>query len=331
MTAPSEALASVAMVAPVLLGIAVLTAQAIIAGARDRLRDDAVNLALTVTGWSLIAVGILGSFLTLIAVVWIPWWIVAFVVMIETVHKYHKSQQYALLWLLAASAEKSMPLVPAIEAFARERGGHFGRRTKRVAELLKSGLSLPDALARCGDVLPPRAVSIIRMGCESGSLPSALQDAVTTVGHYRSVWTSVAGKLIYVIAMLCYGVGILSFVMCCIAPKFGKMFKEFGVVLPGPCRLLINVSNVAANYWYLSVPFWLALTGFIFHATLRHYGWIQWDLPGIGWFLRRLDAANLMDSLAIVARQERPLLDGITGLARSYPRPSIRRRLARAA
>ncbi|MCE5267327.1 MAG: type II secretion system F family protein, partial [Planctomycetaceae bacterium] len=169
------------------------------------------------------------------------------------------------------------------------------------------------------------------MGCESGSLPSALQDAVTTVGHYRSVWTSVAGKLIYVIAMLCYGAGILSFVMCCIAPKFGKMFKEFGVVLPGPCRLLISVSDFAVNYWYLSGPFWLALTVFVFHATLRHYGWIQWDLPGIGWFLRRLDAANLMDSLAIVARQERPLLDGITGLARSYPRPSIRRRLARAA
>ena len=61
------------------------------------------------------------------------WFILAFV-LIEAVRKYRATRQYGLLWLLTVSAERSMPLVPAIEAFAKERGGWHSRRTRRLAQ-----------------------------------------------------------------------------------------------------------------------------------------------------------------------------------------------------
>ena len=57
-----EILPVVATLAPILLGIAVLVSQRLISGPRDSLRDDPVNLILTMTGWVLIAVGLLGNF-----------------------------------------------------------------------------------------------------------------------------------------------------------------------------------------------------------------------------------------------------------------------------
>ena len=72
----------------------------------------------------------------------VGWGIVAFVV-IEFVRKRRASQRSGLLWLLAISAERSMPLGPAIAAFAAEQGGSFARRAKRLAELLVAGTPLP--------------------------------------------------------------------------------------------------------------------------------------------------------------------------------------------
>ena len=133
------------------------------------------------TGWVLIAVGLLGNFAGMFVVARpFPGRIIGLFVLIETLRKHWVAQQYALLWLLTVSAERSMPLAPAVEAFARERGGFFGRRAKRLAEMLDSGVSLPDALDRCRRVLPRHALPMMRIGCQSGALAPALRQAATT-------------------------------------------------------------------------------------------------------------------------------------------------------
>ena len=67
-------------------------------------------------------------------------------VLIEGLRARRASQRTALLWLLAVSTERSIPLVPAIEAFAVEQGGLFAARARRLAGWLAAGKSLPDAL-----------------------------------------------------------------------------------------------------------------------------------------------------------------------------------------
>ena len=147
------------VLAPILLGIAVLVSHRMISGRRDRLRDDPVNLLLTLVGWTFVAVGFLMPFAPMLAMIWIPWWFIAIFLMIEGLRKYRAAQQYALLWLLTVSAERFMPLAPAVEALARERGGLFGRGAMRLAERLAAGESLPDALQKCRKLVPPHALA----------------------------------------------------------------------------------------------------------------------------------------------------------------------------
>ena len=106
----------------------------------------------------------------LLGFVGIVGWVVLIFVLIEGSRKYRATQQHGLLWLLTVSAERDMPLIPAMEAFARERGGSFSRRAKRLAGMLKAGVPLPDALDRCPGLLPRYAAPTIRVGYETGTL-----------------------------------------------------------------------------------------------------------------------------------------------------------------
>ncbi len=113
------------------------------------------------------------GFLALVSLAFMPlglfWFAIFIYVAIEVYRKIRASRQYALLWLLTVSAEREAPLTAALEAFARERSGGFAWKARRLAALLDSGVSLPEGLERVPGLLPPHALPLIRVGCQSGA------------------------------------------------------------------------------------------------------------------------------------------------------------------
>ena len=88
--------------------------------------------------------------------------------------KHVATQQYALLALVGAAAERSMPLETAFAAFGHERGGWMRRRTAEIVDMLYHGASLPAALKAVPGALPPEAVPLVCVGYENGSLGPAI-------------------------------------------------------------------------------------------------------------------------------------------------------------
>lgn len=259
------------------------------------------------------------------------WWGAIVFVIVEWVRKHRAARQYGLLWLLAVSSERFMPLVPAIDAFAREHRGAFSRRARRLAGMLNAGVPLPDALDRCPGLLPRYAVPMIRVGYETGTLAPSLRQAATVHDLHEPIWAAITGITTYLLMLPAFGILLLTFLMIKIIPSFEKIFKDFGTALPSMTQALISASNFAVNYWFLLLPFYLVGALLVIHATLRYFGWIDTDLPGIARLTRRFDSARVLDTLALVARQRRPLTEGIAALAHSYPKQNVRWRLAMAA
>jgi hypothetical protein len=141
----------------------------------------------------------------------IIWWGIVVFICVEGARKYRMTQQYGLLWLLTISAERSMPLTPAIEAFARERRGSFSRRAKRLAQLLDAGVPLPDALDRCRGLLPRYAAPMVRVGYETGTLAPALRQAATFYAGHEPVWAALVGKITYLLMLPVFGALILIY------------------------------------------------------------------------------------------------------------------------
>lgn len=246
------------------------------------------------------------------------------------VRKYQATQQYALLWVLTVAAERNMPLAPAVEAFGWERGGLFGWRIRRLARALGEGVPLAYALEKTPGVVPLHVLPLVRVGSQSGALATSLRHAATDYHLAGPVWQASIGKLTYLFVLPPLALLILTFVMLKIVPSFEKIFKDFGTALPPMTVVLMRVSYFMINYWFLFVP--LCILPFLYaHAVVRYFGWTRWDLPGMSRLTRRIDSALILDGLAMVAGQQRPLIDGVDVLADSHPKGYIRRRLRRAA
>ncbi len=258
----------------------------------------------------------------------ILWWGIFLFVFIEAYRKYRASRQYALLWLLTVSAEREVPLTSALEAFARERRGSFARRARRLATLLESGVSLPDGLDQVRGLLPPHAPPMIRVGCQSGALAPALRRAAAVNDLNGPVWMALTGKVGYLLMLTCFGFSILAFVLMWIVPRFTRIFVDFDTSLPYITEQLVSCSQFFVNYWYLFSPLLMLGMLLLLYPAARYFGW---NPPGLGWITRRLDAADILDGLALVARQQMPMLDGLDSLAKSYPRLNIRMLLRQAA
>ncbi len=311
------------------LGIAVLLASYLIAMPREIGRRDSLRITLNIAGWVLIVIGLIAQFAFLLTPLIILALLIGVVILIEVLVKRKVSQQYALLWLLTTSAERLMPMVPAIEAFAREQGGLFAARARYLAALLRSGVALPVALRLVRGLVPARALPLIHVGHQSGALAPALRQAASARERNGQVGIDLTGKMVYLCTLILFGTGILSYIMIRIIPSFVAIFRDFEVALPALTVALISTSNVVVQFFPLTVPLMMLAVALFFYALLRYVGLVTWDLPGTRRLMRRFDRAVILDALALVAARQRPMHEALDCLAQSYPKSGVRKRLAR--
>jgi protein transport protein HofC len=287
-----------------------------------------LGLFLRAVAWTLIIVLSLAASLLFLPPVGPVLWLLGLGVVMELLRQRRIGRQYGLLWLITVSAERGIPLAPAIEAFAREYGGRWHWQMCTLAAELAHGVPLPNALIHQPGLLSARSLPLVRVGCESGELPAAARKAAAGRLLLQPLWQAVVARLFYLSILLIVGGGCVTFFMIKIVPQFGRMFKEMHTPVPW-----LSTAVVDATDWFVaSGLFTLVCLLFIlgvFYAWLRWCGVISWNLPGMTRFMRRLDSAVILDVLALVTGRGQPLSGGMDALAQSYPSGSVRKRLRR--
>lgn len=340
---PDSAIYLIGALTPILLGIAILVTLLVFPREREGEKADLVRLVLTIVGWAFIAIGtliVLGVGMGLAPAV------LAVIVGAMVFQRTRRASQRALLLTLAVAAERRIPLIPALEAFAADHRGAIGKRALLLARYLAAGWPLPDALARIGGLASPDALVLVRVGYESGALATALRNAAAlgmsegTFGapltrriagsgglSEGSIWGGIAGRTAYLCFLLMFSIGVITFMMIKITPAFEKIFKDFNTQLPGVTRALISGSHATVEYWFLGGFLPPLLMFLLVYTGLRFIGVIRFDLLGLGWLTWRLDTAAVLDALALAASHERPLPETLSILGQHYPKRSIRWRI----
>ncbi len=308
---------------PLVLGLAVLLSLRVLSDPKGRAVRDLTQQALFVIGVTLAVVGALGTLRLWLGIVVV---VVAVIVAILALIRLRRTQQYALLSLMAAAAQRLMPLVPTMEAFGWEYRTSTGRRASRLADLLRSGQPLPASLKQCRGLLPRAAAPLVYTGYESGALAASLHEATRARNEHEPMVSEVCARIAYLAGVILFFQPIFLFMMLKITPSMAKIFADFGMSLPEPTQVMVEIAWMMNDF---AVLLWLPLIAglVLVYALLRYSGLVPWRLPGTSWFVRKLDRATVLDALSVAADRRRPMLDALHTLANSFPERPIRKRL----
>jgi len=312
----------------VLLGIAVLFSLRLFYRAHADDPQDALHVTLTVAGRTMIAVGFMEAVLLFLSFFGILLAVVGCVVLVVSLLRYRALRRASLLTVMATATRKWMPLTPAVAAFAGEWRGGFGYRVQGLANLLAQGVPLGDALRRVGGLASGRALALIDVGTQTGTLSGAL-DAAARLYAPREAPNKALAALAYFLFLGLTGTGILIFVMLRIVPELIKIFEDFYAELPGMTLALIDVSEFVVNNPLAWIPLGLLTPLVAGYIVLRYLGAITWDPPLIDRLTRRLEMSALLRMFAVVVEAGRPMEIAIASLAQRWPRYSVRSRLRR--
>ncbi|HEX5446219.1 MAG TPA: type II secretion system F family protein [Pirellulales bacterium] len=310
-----------------LLGVAVLASLNLFYSDRREQGQDALHLIMTVMGRVMILTGFIEACLLFLNLLFgILFGIAMIGVVVFAAIRYWRRRQASLLAVMAASARRWIPLAPVVEGFASEWRVWFGWRCQRLAQLLASGVPLPDALRQVGWLVPRRALAMIETGARSGNLVAALEET-TRQPASRPALAKIAAALWYLGALAVIGSGILFFVMLKIVPAYIKIFDDFDADLPPATIALIGASNWFVDYGWPALL--LALLAAAGMGLLRLTGFSVWLPAPWGLVSRRLESAVVLRSLSAAAETQQSLLPSLSALAEHYPSTPIRQRLLR--
>ena len=185
-----------------------------------------------------------------------------------------------------------------------------------TCEEIEAGSTLSEALAKSPRVFNRLYVNMIKAGEAGGALEVILRRLAEFMESSESLKRKVKGAMIYPVVVVVVAVSILAFIMIRIVPQFEKIFDNFGTDLPAPTLILITISHVAVDYWYLIPIIPIGLWLFIKMIKKFRDGRMGWDMFMlkvfvIGPLLEKNTLARSTRTLGTLVSSGVPILEGL--------------------
>jgi type IV pilus assembly protein PilC len=120
-----------------------------------------------------------------------------------------------------------------------------------LIESIQGGSHLSEAMAEFPETFNQVFVSLIHTGEESGTLSRVFQHLTETLKWHDEMVAKTKKLLMYPSFMGIVLLGVLFFIMMFLVPQLITFFKNLNVELPLQTRVLLFISNLFVNYWYI--------------------------------------------------------------------------------
>jgi general secretion pathway protein F len=209
------------------------------------------------------------------------------------------------------------PLEEALRTISRQ---SEREQTREIVSSVHSGVlegrRLADAMALEPKSFPPLYRAMVAAGENSGSLPTILDRLSVLLERQAAIRSKVTTAVAYPSVLAAFAVCVVIALMVFVVPKVVEQFDTVGQTLPLLTRIVIGVSGLLANWWWL-------IAGVIALALLgtwqllksegprtRFDGWLL-RLPFVGRLIRDLHAARMARTLSTMIASRLPLMDGL--------------------
>ena len=205
---------------------------------------------------------------------------------------------------LATMMKAGVPLLQAFDIVGR--GSPNPRLTRLVLDIradVETGTSLSAAFRRHPQYFDALYCNLVEAGEAGGILEELLARLAMYQEKMLGLRQKVKSAMIYPVAVLVVAFIVVTIIMLFVIPSFKSVFKSFGADLPAPTLLVISISEVFVQYWWLIFGVIFG-GGYMFYRTWKRSEKMQFVMDRL---LLRMPVFGELIRKAVIARWTRTL------------------------
>jgi len=219
---------------------------------------------------------------------------------------------------LATLSTAGIPIVRALGILGGQtKPGPFKEVLGEVHDDVSSGTPLSEAMAKHERVFDSLYSSMVHAGEAGGVLDVVLKRLSDYRERAADIKSKISGAMIYPVIILLVAISVVAAVIVLVIPRFNEIFDSMGIKLPPVTQLLLGISAIAVQYWYL--VFGLPVLFFFLHVLMmkkgggyryRMHSWLL-KIPFLGSVLQRSLVAGFSRTFGTLLQAGVPHLDAL--------------------
>ena len=187
-----------------------------------------------------------------------------------------------------------------------------------LKDRIEAGQSFSQALAEHPEVFNNLYINMIAAAEISGSMSSMLQQLVDYLDQEAETRSQVISAMIYPGIIATMAVTCVTFLLTFVLPRFLKVFAGKEHLLPAPTKILMFLSGIMSNYWFIVFPAIAGVIGAFWYVTNKTFaGKAWWDqmklrLPLLNTLCRSLYITRSMHTMGVLTNAGVPILDTLS-------------------
>ncbi len=230
---------------------------------------------------------------------------------------------------IATLISTGAPLIQSLNNVAEQtQNKKFKQVIYSVVNSLEAGMSFSEALSKYPQIFPKLYISLIRVGETGGLLDKVLTRLADISTKEISLRSRLQSALVYPFVLAGIAFVIVNFVLIGVLPKFVAIFDASQARLPLPTRLLLAMSFILRNYWWLLIIIF-AFAVFWFRKYYRSsQGRLYVDtmllrIPIFGPLTLKVMVSRMTRSIAALTKSGIPVLDALEVVQTTIPNMAL--------
>ncbi|MFH1893029.1 MAG: type II secretion system F family protein [Candidatus Zixiibacteriota bacterium] len=216
-----------------------------------------------------------------------------------------------------------LPMVQCLDILSQQmEAAELRKIVGQIKESVQSGTTLSEALRKHKKVFDDLYVNMV----EAGEVGGALDTILVRLANYREkadqLARKVKGAMVYPIVVSIVAIGVTVAMLKFIVPVFAKMFSDLGAELPAPTQIVLNVSNILNEYFWVFI---LAIVAMVVVYKMigrtsngrLHIDKLKLRIPAIGTLIRKSSVARFSRTLGTLISSGVSILDALDTTART--------------
>ena len=218
---------------------------------------------------------------------------------------------------LSTLQDAGLPIVRSLKILEGQmKPGNLRTTVGLVAEDVESGSTFSEALSKHPRAFDKLYVNMVKAGEMGGVLDTILRRLSEFMEKSQKLKKRIIGAAVYPIAVLSVAGLILAAILLWVVPRFKKIFGDLGIDLPALTQLLISMSNIIVNWWFLipliPASLYVAYKVFTSSKSGRYItDKIVLSMPVFGQIIRKSSISRFTRTLGTLISSGVPILEAL--------------------